>query len=173
MKNPRLKMKKRVVFKKGKYVVTRKGNVVIRLSKKIYSGLKPFCEKIKIAGSIRREEKNPVDIDIVLIPKNKQKIIDYIKIYGKYLQGGDKRVSFKINGIKAELYFTNPKSWGATPLSYSSNTGSSIGLRMFAKRKGYKLNQYGLFKDKKYIVGKTEREIYEALGKKYKSPRLR
>ncbi len=166
-------MKKRVVFKKEKYIVTRKGDVVIGLSKKIYTGLKPFCEKIKIVGSIRRGEKNPVDIDIVLISKNKQKIIDYMKIYGKYLQGGDKRVSFRIKGVKVELYFTNSENWGATLLSYSSNTGSSIGLRMFAKRNGYKLNQYGLFKNEKYIAGKTEREIYEALGKKYKSPKLR
>lgn len=64
-------MFKRVIFKKGRRVVTRNGEVVTHLSNKIVDYLKPFCSKIEVAGSIRRKEKNPVDIDIVLIPKIK------------------------------------------------------------------------------------------------------
>ena len=170
-----MKLKKRVVFKKGRYITTRKGSFVIALSKKIYKELKPLCERIKIAGSIRRKDPKPVDIDIVLIPKNKQKIFEYLKKRGKFIQGGNKRSTFRIQGVKVELYYTTPKSWGAALLAYSSETGASIGLRVFAKKKGYHLNQYGLFnkKNKKFIAGKTEKEIYEALGKKYKSPSLR
>jgi len=41
-------------------------------------------------------------------------------------------------------------------------------LRIIARTKGFKLNQYGLFKKGKYVAGKTEKEIYEALGRKYK-----
>jgi len=35
------------------------------------------------------------------------------------------------------------------------------------------LNQYGIFKKEKYLAGKTEKEIYEVLDKKYKIPRNR
>ena len=154
--------------------MTRKGPVVIALSKKLYAGLKPLCKKIEIAGSIRREEQKPVDIDIVLIPKDKQKIVDYLKTKGKYLQGGGKRVSFKIQGIKTEIYFAEPKSWGAMLMAYTGPSGSAIGLRVIAKKKGYLLNQYGLFnKTGKCIAGKTEKSVYNALGKKWKQPRLR
>ncbi len=146
---------------------------VLRLSKKVKKWLNPFCRKIVIAGSIRRKEKNPEDIDVVLIPKNEQEIIDFLKTKGKFLQGGEKRVSFKIENVKVELYFTTKESWGATLLAYSSETGSAIGLRMVAKRKGLHLNQYGLFKNGKYIAGKSEKDIYKALGRSYKSPRLR
>jgi len=167
-------IKKRVVFKKGKYVVTRKGSVVLRLSKEIYNLLKPLSKRIAIAGSIRRKEKNPVDIDIVLIPKDRQKIVDCLKNKGKYIQGGDKRITFRIRGIKTEIYYATPENWGAMLMTYTGPFGLNISFRTMAKRKGYLLNQYGLFsRGGKFMAGKTEKSIYEALGKKYKSPRLR
>jgi len=146
---------------------------VKELSKRIIQEIKPYCKKIQVAGSIRRKEPNPVDIDFVLIPKDKDKIFSYLKKKGKFIQGGEKRASFKIKRTKVELYFTTSKSWGATLLAYSSKTGSAIGLRVVAKRKGLHLNQYGLFKKGKYIAGKTEREIYKALGRPWKVPEKR
>lgn len=148
-------------------------NNVTNLSQKVFSWLKPYCRKIEIAGSIRRKEKYPRDIDVVLIPKNKEKISEFLKTKGKFIQGGEKRISFRIQGIKVELYFTTTESWGATLLAYSSKKGSAIGLRIFARLRGYKLNQYGLFKGTKLIAGKTEQEIYSALGKHYKPPEQR
>ncbi len=173
-------MKKRVrrVLKKGKLVSTRTGNVVIHLANKIIKELKPYCSRIQIAGSIRRKEKNPVDIDIVLIPKNKsgkQKIQEIMrkKEKARFIQGGEKESVFRIKGVKVELYYTNNQEWGACLLAYSSKTGSSIGLRMVAKRKGFKLNQHGLFKNNKRIAGRTEEEIYHTLGRPWKSPERR
>ena len=60
-------------------------------------------------------------------------------------------------------------------LAYSSRKGSGIGLRLVAKRKGFKLTQHGLFDRKtgKRIAGKTEEEIYHALGRDYKKPENR
>lgn len=143
---------------------------ILSLAKRILKTLKPFCRKIEIAGSIRRKEKKAKDIDIVLIPKNIEKIKNTLSKKGKFLQGGDKRMTFRIEGIKVELYFTKPESWGATLLSYSSRVGSAIGLRIYARARGFKLNQYGLYKKGKQIAGKTEKDIYKALGKKYKEP---
>jgi DNA polymerase (family 10) len=40
-------------------------------------------------------------------------------------------------------------------------------------KKGYKLSEYGLFKNKKYICGKTEKEIYSKLGLPFIPPELR
>lgn len=150
--------------------VLKKGSFVLNLSKKIINYLKPYSKKIQIVGSIRRKEPNPIDIDIVLIPKNKEKLEEFLKKKGKYLQGGEHESTWKIKGVKVELYYTIPEEWGATLLAYSSKTGSGIGLRMVAKRKGFKLNNHGLFKSKKRIAGKTEREIYKALNRPWKKP---
>jgi DNA polymerase (family 10) len=169
-------MKKRRILKKGKIVITRRGNVVIHLAKRIIKRIRPFCSKIQVVGSIRRKEKNPVDIDIVLIPKteeNKDKIEEVLKEQGKYVQGGEKRATFRIEGVKVELYYTNKEEWGAALLAYSSEFGAGIGLRMVAKRKGLKLSQHGLFRGKKKIAGKTEKQIYHALGRPWKPPEKR
>jgi len=123
------------VFKKGKYVFTRKGSVVLKLADEIYKELKPLSKKIMIVGSIRRKEENPVDVDIVLIPKNKEKILDYLNKKGKFEQGGEKRSTFKINKVKVEIYYAKPKSWGAMLLTYTGSFQYNIGLRVLAKKK--------------------------------------
>src|SRR4051812_24909736 len=41
----------------------------ILLGLKVVAALEPFCEKIDIAGSVRREKAQVGDIDIVLLPK--------------------------------------------------------------------------------------------------------
>ncbi len=168
-------MKKRRVLKKGKIVVTRKGNVVTNLAKRLVKTLRPFCSRIEIVGSIRRKEKNPVDIDIVLVPKKREKLEAFMKKKKwKFLQGGKKKSRWRIEGVKVELYYTVPEEWGAALLAYSSKFGAGIGLRMIAKRKGLKLNQHGLFgKSGRKIAGKTEHEIYHALGRPWKAPENR
>lgn len=150
----------------------KKGEKIINLSKKIVEQLKPYCKKISIAGSIRRKSPSPGDIDIVLIPKNREKLEDYMKIKGRFIQGGKQESTWKTQGIKLELYYTNDFEFGATLLAYSSKKGSEIGLRVVAKNKGFLLNSHGLFDRKtgKRIAGKTEREIYKALNRPYKEP---
>ncbi len=153
--------------------MTKKGKEVVNLSKKIVKWLEQCCEKIKVVGSIRRKEKNPVDIDIVLIPKDRGKLEEFMKKKGKYVQGGKHESTWKVEGVKVELYYTKKEEWGAALLAYSSKKGSGIGLRVIAKKKGYKLNNHGLFKGKKRIAGRSEKQIYEVLGRPYKKPENR
>lgn len=160
--------RKRRVLKKDYIVLTRKPAFVINLAEHLMKELKPFCKRIHIAGSIRRKEKSSHDIDIVLIPKNKEKIEEFLREKGKYLQGGEQKSTFKIKGVKVELYYTIPEEWGATLLAYSSKKGAAIGLRFIAKKKGFRLNQHGLFKNHKFIAGKSEKEIYKKLGRYWK-----
>ena len=152
-----------------------RGKSVLSLAKRIVSSLKLYCKKIQIAGSIRRGEKNPGDIDIVLIPKNKKKIGEILEKKGRKILGGEQKVFFRIEEIEVELYYTTSEEWGAALLAYSSRRGSGIGLRIIARLKGFKLNQHGLFSRKtgKRIAGKTEEEIYKALGRKWKKPEER
>ena len=165
--------KLRRIIKKGRVVSTRKGDFVLSLSKKVVSWIRPYSRRIEVVGSIRRKEKNPVDIDIVLIPKNeasKDKIEEIMEKKGKRILGGEKKAYFKIQGVEVELYYTIVEEWGATLLAYSSEFGAGIGLRVVAKKKGFKLNQHGLWKGNRRVAGKTEAGIYRALGRPYKEP---
>ena len=172
-------MEKRIafrrLFKKGRIVITRKGSFVLKLAKKVVFWISPYSKRIEIVGSIRRKEKNPVDIDIVLIPKNKEKIEHILEKKGRKILGGDKKAYFKVQGVEVELYYTIPKEWGAVLLAYSSRVGSGIGLRVVARTKGFKLTQHGLFNRKtgKRVAGRTEEQIYHALGRPWKKPEER
>lgn len=155
----------------------KEGVKALKLYKVLLKELKPFCKRIQIAGSIRRHEEHPEDIDIVLIPKNRIKLEEFVKekFDGKYLQGGEHESTWNIKGVQVELYYTNEEEWGAELLAYSSEKGAGIGLRILAKRKGFKLTQHGLFNREtgEKIAGKTETDIYHALGKHYKRPENR
>ena len=169
-------IKARRILKKGRIVSTRKGDFVLKLSNNIVKQIKPYCRRIEVVGSIRRKEKNPVDIDIVLIPKSreyKEKIEKILETKGKKILGGEKKVYFKIEGVEVELYYTILEEWGAALLAYSSTFGAGIGLRVVAKRKGFKLSQHGLFKGNRRVAGKTEQEIYHTLGRPWKKPENR
>ncbi len=169
-------MKLRHILKKGREVTTREGSFVIKLASKIVSEIKSYCRKIEIGGSIRRKSKNPTDIDLIVIPKteeNKDKIKFALEKKGKFLQGGEQRAFFKIEGVEVEIYYTTPEEWGAAFLAYSSPFGASIGLRIVARTKGFKLNQHGLFRHGLQVAGRTEEEIYRALGRPWKPPEKR
>ena len=159
-------------MKKGE---DKNGAKVLNLASSLKKELKPFCSGIEIAGSIRRHERHPQDIDIVLIPKDRLKLEEKMKTLGKFMQGGEHESTWKIKNTKVELYYTNEEEWGAELLAYSSEKGAGIGLRIVAKRKGFKLTQHGLFDRQtgKRIAGKTEKEIYAALGRPYKEPEER
>ena len=149
-----------------------KEDSITKLAEEIALKLKPYCSRIKIAGSIRRHSKHPGDIDIVLIPKdnNKDKLEGFMDKLGKRVQGGEHESTWKVKRANVELYYTTKEEFGAELLAYSSRKGSGIGLRMIAKRKGLKLTQHGLFNrvTGKKIAGKSEKEIYEKLGRKWK-----
>jgi DNA polymerase (family 10) len=167
-------MIKRIILKRGRIISTREGKFVISLSKKIKKKLEKYSKRIEVAGSIRRGVKTPVDIDIVIIPRDKDKILFVLSKLGKPLQGGEKKVSFLIKGVKVEIYFADNSSWGAMLFSYTGPRGLEIGFRKIAKEKGMLLNQYGVFtRDRKYLGGKTEKSVYRLIGKKYKEPEMR
>lgn len=161
------------VKKKGKIITTRTPKEVIRLAKNISKDLNPYAEKIELAGSIRRKVP-PKDIDMVIISKDKKGIENELKKRGQILQKGDKKIESRIEGVKVDIFFAKPKEWGAKLLFATGSGGHNIGLRQVAKKKGMKLNQYGLWKGNRLLASKTEKDIYKALDRpRFKMPEER
>ena len=163
---------RRVVVKKGKYHYTRPGPEVYALSRQVEGRLRPLSKKIDVAGSIRRKQPAPVDIDIVMIPRvPKDKIRDQLVGMGAKVEAeGDKTIQTRINGVDVDVYFADTNDYGAQLMTRTGPWQGNIGNRTLAKNKGLLLNQYGLFRGNRKIAGKTEASIYKALGKQYKKP---
>lgn len=150
-----------------------------KISSQIINELKKLkeVEKIIVAGSIRRKKSTIGDIDIVIQTKKPEIVADkftkmsFVKeILGK---GMEKATIITKQNIQADLRFFNEDEFGAGLLYFTGDKGHNIWLRKKAIKKGYKLNEYGLFLGNRRIAGKSEEEIYKKLGVKYLEPEKR
>jgi len=139
-----------------------------------------LVERVEIVGSIRRMKETIGDIDILTIIKpgvDPMKVMDFFvslpEIKEVTAKGPAKTsVALKI-GMDCDLRVFEEKSFGAAMLYFTGSKEHNIEVRKIAIKKGYKLNEYGLFKDDTLIAGKSEEEIYEKLGMQYIPPEMR
>jgi DNA polymerase (family 10) len=134
-------------------------------------------ERVDVAGSVRRMKETIRDIDILIISKNSKPVMDFfihMPEVDKVFAYGETKSSVKLkNGMDADLRVVESGSYGAA-LNYSTGSKEhNIALREIAVKKGYKLNEYGLFKGNKQIAGKTEEDLYEKLDLRYIEPEMR
>jgi DNA polymerase (family 10) len=134
-------------------------------------------ERVDAAGSVRRRKETVGDIDILAISEKSEKVMDFfvsmkevINVYGQ----GPTRASIRLkSGLDADLRVVAEKSYGAALLYFTGSKDHNIVLRNLAIKKGLKLNEYGLFRGEKQIAGRTEEEVYRALGLDYIPPEMR
>ena len=139
------------------------------LSRELVNKLKPYCKRIKVVGSIRRQNDEIGDIDIVIIPR--PQLFDKVNQIIKVDLGGEKKIFGSYKGRPINLFFTTAESWVASLLHSTGPVQFNIRKRFLIKRKGLLLNEYGLFtrKKKEYLVGETEKDIFDYLGWTYKT----
>jgi DNA polymerase (family 10) len=132
--------------------------------------LAPHFSKALVAGSIRRGKGDIGDIDIVLIPKDT--LFDQIGNIIEVTSGGKKKIYGTYRGRPINLFLTDTQGWGAQLMTATGPAQYNIRKRFLVKRKGMKLNEYGLFTadTDEYLAGKTEKDIYDYLGWNNKAP---
>ena len=146
------------------------------LAKRIVEHIRPHCERVEVAGSIRRKKSEVRDIDLVLIPKPLlwHRIIVTLQrtMDAEVLKRGESIAQLTIKGMNVDLYSATPETWGALLLIRTGSAEHNIKLSQIALRKGMKLSHKGLIKDGK-VIASTEKEIFEALGLSFVEPEQR
>jgi DNA polymerase (family 10) len=66
-----------------------------------------------------------------------------------------------------------PKSFATALVYFTGSKSHNVHLRRIAQGRGLLLNEYGLFRDSSVTAGRTEEEIYRALGLSWVPPELR
>ena len=136
-------------------------------------------EEISIAGSLRRMKETIGDIDILAASEEPIKVMDYFvkfkDVHRVLVKGSTKTSVLLKDNIQVDLRVVSKDSFGAALQYFTGSKEHNVKMRSLAIKKGYKLNEYGLFnkENDKYIVGKKEKEIYEKLGLEYIEPELR
>ncbi len=77
------------------------------------------------------------------------------------------------SGMQADLRFVAARSFGAALHYFTGSKDHNIAIRAMAVKAGLKVNEYGVFRGKESIAGRTEAEIYKLFGMDYVEPELR
>ncbi len=137
----------------------------------------PGVVKAEAAGSFRRKKETVGDIDILAIAKNREKVSDaiaHLPIVRHVVAHGETKLSFDLlSGLRVDIRFVDRDQWGAALLYFTGDKEHNIALRKLAIKRGWKLNEYGLFEGERVIASKEEKDVYEALGFTFVSPERR
>ena len=153
--------------------------IAFPLAKRIVEALreKTGSKSIEWAGSLRRMKENIGDIDILATGPDMEKIVHvftHLPEVKEVLASGQTKASVIVEGgTQIDLRVVEEDSYGAALQYFTGSKAHNIHLRGIAKAKGIKINEYGVFKGKKKVGGKDEKDIYRALGMDWMEPELR
>lgn len=142
----------------------------------------PGVTRAIIAGSARRRKETIGDVDILATSaKPKDVMARFLKLplIAHVYSSGKTKASVRLtNGLDADLRVVPEESFGAALNYFTGSKAHNVELRKIAGKKGYKLNEYGLYsarggKKRKIIAGETEDGLYKALGLQYIEPEMR
>src|SRR5207244_2027384 len=137
----------------------------------------PGVVRVEVAGSIRRRKETVGDADLLALARTAEAAIAaFAKLpaVARVLGQGDTKCSVKLqDGLQVDLRVVPEESFGAALLYFTGSKAHNVALRQLAIKKGWKLNEYGLFRGTRRIAGRTEQEIYDRLGLAWIPPELR
>ena len=134
-------------------------------------------EKILVCGSLRRRKTEIGDIDILVSSDSPVKVMEYFagleQIKKITSRGATKTSAVLKNGMNADLRVVDGSCFGAASHYFTGSKQHNIKIRTIAIKKHLKVSEYGVFRGKKKIAGKTEEEVFAALGLDYIPPEIR
>ena len=144
-----------------------------RVAETLMGRLKPYCERIEIAGSLRRHRPEVHDIDLLAIPKTPNSLVRFFVEERIKPSGGEKYLKFMCQGISADLYLADRFTWPTLLLIRTGSKEHNIMLAKRAKALGMKLHADGrglATSGGNVIEIRGEADIFSALKLEYKEP---
>jgi DNA polymerase (family 10) len=141
------------------------------------AGHAPLAQ-ISLVGSLRRGCETCGDIDILAAgaPPDLMQAFSTSSLVERILVHGETKSSVLLSGgFQADLRLVPADSHGAALQYFTGSKAHNIALRERAIARGFKLNEYGLFRldDDTRVTGEDEVRLYEALGLAWIPPELR
>ena len=139
--------------------------------------LLPSITEASIAGSCRRRKETCGDLDILAVSDDSNGAMDRLAAHplvDKVLARGDTKQRVRLrNGIEMDLRVVPAESYGAAMQYFTGSKEHNIVIRKRAIERGLKLNEYGVYRGEQYVAGRTEEDVYAAVGLPYIPPELR
>jgi DNA polymerase (family 10) len=160
---------------KGEYLVGDVYPLAYDIKEKIQAVAKGGT--VEVCGSIRRRKEIVRDIDILVGGVDFQSITSFFTSLSEVeeiIVSGETKTSCRLkSGIEADLRIVNKEEFPYALMYFTGSKEHNVKLRGMAKKKGFKLNEYGLFDGDKLVTLNSEEEIYRMLDLAYIAPELR
>jgi DNA polymerase (family 10) len=159
------------------------GRISIRQAAEQAASIRRYLEKVKAirrfepAGSYRRRRETIGDLDFLVEAADRTQAAEEILKYESVedvLARGQEKVSVRLaSGVQVDFRFVEADDFGAALMYFTGSKAHNITLRKRAQKGDLKLNEYGLFRGEKRIAGRTEEEVFRALGLAWIPPEMR
>lgn len=130
-----------------------------------------------IAGSYRRRRETVRDLDILVTCAKSDEVmkrfVTYEDVDQIVSQGTTRSTVVLRSGVHVDLRVVPDQSYGAALQYFTGSKAHNIAIRTRAVKRGLKVNEYGVFRGEKVLAGRTEEEIYAAVGLPFIEPELR
>lgn len=141
----------------------------------------PGVGRAEVAGSLRRGRESVADIDLLCEAADGASVIaafTRLSAVADVLGAGETKASVVIDTleaapIQADLRVVPAESFGAALQYFTGSKEHNVRLREMAVKRGWRLNEYGLFEGDRRIAGDDEAGVYAAFGLPLIPPELR
>ncbi len=137
----------------------------------------PGAKEVIVAGSYRRRKETVGDLDILVTCKKGSPVmkgfVEYDEVDAIISRGTTRGTVLLRSGLQVDLRVVAQVSYGAALYYFTGSKAHNITVRMIAVKKKLKINEYGVFKGKRRVAGRTEKEVFKAVGLRYIEPELR
>lgn len=136
-------------------------------------------QRIDLAGSSRRRRDTIGDLDLLVASEDVEAVMDCFvsqPVVNDVMLRGETKCSVHLaSGLQVDLRVVEPGSFGAALHYFTGSKMHNIAVRDRAKRKGLRINEYGVFDESTgdQIGGETEEQIFASVGLPYIPPELR
>ncbi|MFA7455356.1 MAG: DNA polymerase/3'-5' exonuclease PolX, partial [Desulfobulbaceae bacterium] len=131
----------------------------------------------EIAGSYRRRMETVGDLDILVVhvagSPVMERFLDYDDVQSVVSHGPTRSSALLKSGVQVDLRAVGAESYGAALLYFTGSKAHNIAVRRIAVKNDLKINEYGVFKGKKRVAGRTEEGVYKQVGLPFIPPELR
>jgi DNA polymerase (family 10) len=134
-------------------------------------------EEVIVAGSYRRRRETVGDLDILVTCKKGSPVmtrfVEYDEVSDVISQGTTRSTVLLRSGLQVDLRVVRQVSYGAALYYFTGSKAHNVAVRAIAVKKELKINEYGVFNAEHRIAGRTEHEVFKAVGLRYIEPELR
>lgn len=138
--------------------------------------------RAEAAGSLRRGRETVGDVDLLVAAEDGAAVVaafSKLREVERVLSRGPEKAAVRLfGGLQCDLRVVPESCFGAALQYFTGSKEHNIALRTLARRRGLTLSEYGVFRlsDRRQlrpVAGRSEEEVYSALGLSWIEPELR